>query len=48
MTFEEKMYQSLKRKGLSAKFEHPGIYCILLDVTPVYIGKSLNMLRRMA
>lgn len=47
-TFEQRMYQSLKRKGLAAKFERAGVYCILLDGKPVYIGKSVNILARMA
>lgn len=38
----------LRRKGLSPKYEHPGIYCIKLDDQIVYIGKSENMLRRVA
>ena len=42
------MYQSLKRKGLAPQFEHAGIYAILLDGNIVYIGKSVNMLQRMA
>ena len=42
------MYNSLKRKGLAPKFEHAGIYAILLDREIVYIGKSVNMLQRMA
>lgn len=33
---------------MGLKFEHPGIYCILLDGKPVYVGKSKNMLLRMA
>lgn len=48
MTFEQRMYNSLKRKGLAPKFEHAGIYAILLDIEIVYIGKSVNMLQRMA
>lgn len=48
MSFEDRMYQHLKKKGLAGKFEHPGIYVILLDGKPVYVGKSKNMLRRMA
>ena len=39
MTFEQRMYNSLKRKGLAPKFEHAGIYAILLDREIVYIGK---------
>jgi len=46
--YEKRIYNSLKRQGLSAKFEHAGVYCILLDGKLVYIGKSVNMLTRMA
>lgn len=42
------MYKSLKRKGLAAKFERAGIYALLLDGKIAYIGKSGNMLMRMA
>lgn len=42
------MYQSLKKKGLAAQFEFPGVYAVLLDGRIVYIGKSVNMLLRMA
>ena len=48
LTFDQRMYQSLKRKGLAPQFEHAGIYAILLDGNIVYIGKSVNMLQRMA
>ena len=44
MTFEQRMYQSLKRKGLASTFERPGVYAILLDGRIVYVGKSVNML----
>ena len=37
-----------RRKGLSEKYEHPGIYCIKIDNQIVYIGKSRNMLERIA
>jgi len=47
-TYEENAYQWLKRKGLSAKYEHAGIYCIKISDRIVYIGKSANMLRRIA
>lgn len=46
--FERRIYQSLKRKGLAPQFERAGIYAILLDGRIVYIGKSVNMLARMA
>ena len=42
------MYQSLKRKGLAPQFECAGIYAILLEGKIVYIGKSRNILMRMA
>jgi len=46
--FEQRIYQSLKRKGLAPQFERAGIYAILLDGKIVYIEKSVNMLARMA
>lgn len=46
--YVDNMYAWLTRKGLAAKYEHAGIYCIKLDNTIVYIGKSNNMLRRIA
>jgi len=30
------------------KFEHPGVYCIKVDDHIVYIGRSTNMLKRIA
>lgn len=48
MNFEQRIYQSLKRKGLAAQFECAGIYAILLDGKIVYVGKSGNILMRMA
>lgn len=47
-TYEENMYNWLKRKGYDKKFEYAGIYCIKLDNRIVYIGKSHNMLKRIA
>ena len=47
-SYEENVYQWLKRKGLAAKYDHAGIYCIKIDDTIVYIGKSTNMLKRVA
>lgn len=47
-SYVDNMYQWLKRRGYSAKYEHAGIYCIKIDNTIVYIGKSTNMLRRVA
>lgn len=47
-TYVDNAYNWLKRKGLAAKYEHAGIYCIKIDGKIVYIGKSANMLRRIA
>ena len=47
-TYEENVYKWLKREGLADKFEYPGIYEIRIDDQTVYIGKSKNMLRRLA
>lgn len=46
--YEENAYNWLKRKGLAEKYEHAGIYCIKIDESIVYIGKSYNMLKRVA
>lgn len=40
--------EELKEMGLSKKYNHPGIYCIMINNKIVYIGKSLNMLERVA
>ena len=47
-TYADNAYNWLKKKGLAAKYEHAGIYCIKIDNQIVYIGKSANMLRRIA
>ena len=47
-TYTENVYNWLKRKGLADKYEHPGIYCIKINEKIVYIGKSRNMLQRIA
>ena len=47
-TYEDNMYNWLKQRGLAAKYEFAGIYCIKIDTTIVYIGKSGNMLKRIA
>ena len=47
-TYTENVYDWLKRKGLGAKYECAGVYCIKIDHRIVYIGKSANMLRRIA
>lgn len=46
--YVDNTYEMLRRRGLSPKYEHPGIYCIKLDGQIVYIGKSENMLVRVA
>lgn len=46
--YEENAYNWLKRNGLADKYEHAGIYCIKIDEIVVYIGKSYNMLKRVA
>ena len=46
--YVDNTYSMLQRRGLSPKYEHPGIYCIKLDDQIVYIGKSKNMLERIA
>ena len=49
MSYEANMYNYLRKKrGLCKKYEHPGIYSISLDDELVYIGKSHNMLKRIA
>ena len=47
-SYVDNVYAMLRRRGLSPKYEHPGIYCIKLDGQIVYIGKSENMLVRVA
>lgn len=47
-TYTENTYNWMKRKGLANKYEHAGIYCIKIGTQIVYIGKSTNMLRRIA
>ena len=47
-TYTENVYNWLKRKGLADKYEHPGIYCIKINDRIVYVGKSQNMLQRIA
>lgn len=47
-SFEQRIYVSLKRKGLAPQYERAGVYAILLNQKIVYIGKSHNILRRMA
>ena len=42
------MAAKLRRDGYGPKYDHAGIYCIRLDNRIVYIGKSVNMLERVA
>ena len=46
--YEDRVYDMLKRRGFAKQFEHSGIYKISIDDHIVYIGKSKNMLRRLA
>ena len=48
MSYEKNVYNWLKRKGLDKKYEQAGIYSISIDGHLVYIGKSENMLIRVA
>ena len=48
MGYAENMYEWLKRKGYAPKYDPAGIYCIKIDDTIVYIGKSHNMLKRVS
>ena len=47
-SYTENMYQHLKRQGYDKKYEHAGIYSISIGSQLVYIGKSYNMLKRVA
>lgn len=46
--YVENMCIWMRKNGLADKYNHAGIYCIKLDDQIVYIGKSENMLRRVA
>ena len=46
--YVDNVCKMLRRKGLASKYESPGIYCIKLNERVVYIGKSQNMLERVA
>lgn len=49
MSYQENMYKCLKKKrALYEKYERAGIYSISIDDKLVYIGKSHNMLKRIA
>ena len=47
-TYEQNTYEWMKRQGYEDKFGHAGIYCIRIAERIVDIGKSKDMLRRMA
>ena len=47
-TYVENVCAMHRRRGLLPKYEHPGIYCIKVDGQILYIGKSENMLKRVA
>lgn len=47
-SYVDNMIKYLKRKGFGEKYDKAGIYCIKIDNDIVYIGKSTNMLRRVA
>ena len=46
--YVENVCAMFRRSGRSPKYEHPGIYFIKLNNQIVYIGKSQNMLERIA
>ena len=47
-TYAKNIYQWLKRQGYGEAFEHAGIYEITIDGATAYIGKSTDMLWRLA
>lgn len=47
-SYVENVCTMFRRNGLSPKYEYPGVYCIKLNERVVYIGKSQNMLERVA
>lgn len=47
-TYAENMYQWLKRNGYAQQYEHAGIYQITIDEVTAYIGKSTDMMWRLA
>ena len=46
--YEENVRDMIRRRGKANKYEAPGIYCIKLNGRIVYIGKSVNMIDRVA
>lgn len=47
-SYADNVCAMLRRRGLADKYEHPGIYCIKVEGQILYIGKSENMLKRVA
>ena len=47
-SYADNVCAMLRRRGLAPKYEHPGIYCIKVEGQILYIGKSENMLKRVA
>ena len=47
-SYVQNVCKMFRRNGLSEKYEYPGIYCIKLNDRIVYIGKSQNMIERVA
>ena len=48
LNYVENVYHMLQRRGFGPRFQHAGIYKITIDGILVYIGKSTNMLYRLA
>lgn len=48
MRLDEKIKKDLIKKGYGRKYCKPGIYSISIEDKLIYIGKSSNMLKRMA
>ena len=46
--YVDNVCKMLRKNGLASKYDSPGIYCIKLNEQIVYIGKSRNMLWRVA
>ena len=46
--YVDNMIAWLTRNGFADKYRGAGIYCIKIDNNIVYIGKSTNMLKRVA
>ena len=42
-SYEDNVYNWLKKAGYADKYEHAGIYCIKIDHAIVYIGRMLRL-----